>query len=58
MSITPIYRVPKPIHEVVDGMKVCLKCKENKPVSEFYRRFKYSSNLKANCKKCENERKN
>lgn len=35
-----------------DGMKVCCKCKENKPVGEFSRQADRSDGLRGVCKRC------
>jgi len=40
-------------HEpIVDGMKRCSKCKENKPVDDFHKNEKRLTGLVSSCKKC------
>lgn len=37
--------------------KVCSHCKEEKPVTEFYRNYLYKDFYSCTCKKCMNEMK-
>lgn len=36
-----------------NGTKICSKCKEEKPTSEFYKHKKFKDGLKTSCKSCE-----
>jgi len=39
---------------ILDGMKVCCRCKENKPYSEYHRNRSTSDTLHPSCKVCAN----
>lgn len=40
---------------IVDGMKHCTKCKENRPCTDFSKADAYPDGLKSWCKKCCND---
>lgn len=44
-----------PLYPATDGMKVCLKCNENKPVSEYSKRSSAKDGLNPICKSCYNK---
>lgn len=43
--------------EIPDGYKLCTKCKQTKPVNEFYKKSRSSSGYQSHCKDCRQKAK-
>ncbi len=45
-------RIPKAVHSIIDGKKICTKCNENKLISEYTKAHHTETGYMSSCKEC------